>query len=69
MKRAAAILGVVVSGSVLAGLACQPEEPRTPPNSPLPEVDRKTEPPSAPPTPLSDAGSSSSSSSSSSTSR
>jgi hypothetical protein len=36
-------------------VACRSEEPRTPPNSPVPEIDRPDEPKPSP-LPLSDAG-------------
>ena len=36
-------------------VACQPDEPKTPPNSPLPEIDKQTDPKPAPP-PFGDGG-------------
>jgi hypothetical protein len=50
--RAHALAFVLVSAALAA---CRSEEPRTPPNSPVPEIDRQEEPKPAP-LPLADAG-------------
>lgn len=52
--------GALVGALVVTGIACRQkgptEDPRTPPNSPIPEIDRKDEDPKASPAPIPGAG-------------
>ena len=53
--------GMCIAALVLLGIACRHgepnSEPKTPPNTPIPEIDRQEEEPKVPPTPnVGDAG-------------
>lgn len=54
MKTATVRLAVWLTTLAIAAIACrQPSgDPKTPPNSPLPTIDRKDEPTTSPPPPL-----------------
>lgn len=53
------LAGVLAFVLVVAFAACRSDEPKTPPNSPLPEIDRTNEPKPSP-LPFGDGGASSS---------
>ena len=48
-------MGALLGALVVMGIACRQnvptDEPKTPPNSPIPEIDRKDQEPKAPPAP------------------
>ncbi|MBX3204787.1 MAG: hypothetical protein KF764_06945 [Labilithrix sp.] len=61
MKRRISGVAAFITALLLSAIACRQGEPtgdpRTPVNSPIPEIDRKEEEPKAPPTPsIGDAG-------------